>query len=348
MKPLISISLCFLISVSAFAQTSKLIPFRKGDRWGYSDANGNVVIQPTFERTWLFSEADHIGRIKQNGLYGYVNEIGTVVIRPQFTSASDFVMGAAKVTKGTSTYCINLEGEKDECNAEDSSEEIEDDEDNLPFSTYKSGNKTALIIHVRKDTLLFDDVRIVSKYIFPGKSHFAVVKNGSLYNAYNRTGENILPVEYDSVDILDNRSFKASKNKRWGVRTFRGGQVLPFEYDSIRKVEAQWYEDGEMKRSDHFIVSSNGKSGVVNSEGGTILPLQYDAITYGDGCTCPVEYVVKKDGLVSLVDYNANIILQPRYKNIQPFKGGDLTIVVGASGKEGYVSRSGKEYFAEK
>ena len=47
-----------LISLNSIAQTIdySLIPYRKGDKWGYADPQRNIVITPKYNEAQWFSE----------------------------------------------------------------------------------------------------------------------------------------------------------------------------------------------------------------------------------------------------------------------------------------------------
>src|SRR5690606_39734726 len=112
---LISAGLSLLMSVAVSLSAQELIPFRKGNLWGYADDQGKIVIEPRFERTWFFT-GDDVARVRQKGLYGYIDRSGNFVIPPKYTAAGDFDLGIAAVRDGKRELCINLDGNPDECN----------------------------------------------------------------------------------------------------------------------------------------------------------------------------------------------------------------------------------------
>jgi hypothetical protein len=64
------------------------------DLCGYSDRqSGKDLIPKSFERTMLFSEG--LAAVRMNGLFGYVNTAGKVVIEPRFDLAGPFHEGFA-------------------------------------------------------------------------------------------------------------------------------------------------------------------------------------------------------------------------------------------------------------
>ena len=123
------------------------------EKCGYQDAEGKVLVKPMFKIVYVFSEGLAGVCPKQDGLcgyinergklvikwyqcndkfseglavicigdtdyykYGYINKKGKYVIRPQYSNASAFRNGIAEVTVQRSlNKCINKENENVEC-----------------------------------------------------------------------------------------------------------------------------------------------------------------------------------------------------------------------------------------
>lgn len=333
-----------LISLPAFCQD--MIPFRQGDLWGYSDPAGKIVIQPSYDNAWFFT-GDGIARVQLKGLFGFIDKTGAIKIKPQYTEAGDFVMGVANVKLETKSFCINLEGQPDECNAPDE-DQYTDPDTFEHFTTFSVDGKQKVIVTATGDTLepLFDRVEFTSRYLFPQTNHFAIVWQNGMKGAYNEQGVAIVPVKYKVMDILDMESYKAQENNKWGVVKYDGTIVLPFEYDSIKKVTELLYKEDRLNKNDHFIVSKGGKFGVVDHANVSILKPVYDQITIPD-CSCPTEYVVSQNGLAGIYNYKGQVLIRLRYKKIEPFRGAKYTAVITANGKRGYISNQGFEFFSE-
>src|SRR5262245_24401021 len=78
---------------------AKLFPFhnKKESGWGFIDVKGKIVVKPTWERAFGFSEG--LARVKRGGLFGWVDAAGTEVIAPAWQSAGDFHDGLAPVER---------------------------------------------------------------------------------------------------------------------------------------------------------------------------------------------------------------------------------------------------------
>jgi hypothetical protein len=95
---------------------NRLIAIEIQGKWGYADDQGNVIIQPRFEKARNFYEGlaavqiqtgkmVKVGSIDKQGTYitkevaeskwGFIDENGTVAIKPQFEAIGDFSEGLA-------------------------------------------------------------------------------------------------------------------------------------------------------------------------------------------------------------------------------------------------------------
>jgi len=86
----------------AYPFTDGLAAVRKQGRWGFIDPTGRMVIEPRFIMVGLFS--DGLARFRGKRYtepWGYIDKSGTVIIEQQFEYAEDFRNGIART--GTST-----------------------------------------------------------------------------------------------------------------------------------------------------------------------------------------------------------------------------------------------------
>lgn len=66
-----------------------------GDKYGFIDESGNVIIKPEFDLTFDFAEG--MAYVEQADKYGFIDATGKMVIEPQFYTAKDFHHGLARV-----------------------------------------------------------------------------------------------------------------------------------------------------------------------------------------------------------------------------------------------------------
>lgn len=78
----------------------------KGNRYGYINRKGEVVISPRFEQAEPFSEG--LAQVMQKGKWGYIDTSGEYVIPPRFDDADTFRDGTALVATMSRQESVKL------------------------------------------------------------------------------------------------------------------------------------------------------------------------------------------------------------------------------------------------
>lgn len=87
----------------------KYYEIHKGTYKGLVDRHGNFILQPEYNSFGYLLEGLRL--VGKDGLYGWVDEQGKVVIPFKWTFADDFKDGKAYVEQGDSSYYINKQGQ---------------------------------------------------------------------------------------------------------------------------------------------------------------------------------------------------------------------------------------------
>ncbi len=82
-------------STEAWARDVALFPVSVGDKMGYIDNTGKIVIEPQFDLAGDFSAG--LAAVRLGMSWGYIDLSGKMVIQPQFTDVGDFSGGLASV-----------------------------------------------------------------------------------------------------------------------------------------------------------------------------------------------------------------------------------------------------------
>lgn len=97
-----------------------------GGKWGFVDKNGNIVINPTFDYVYNFSEG--IAAVKIGDKYGFIDTIGVLIVPCEYDEVeSSFEDGEGKLVKGDKVYVFNRSGEMVSEHYKDNNEENEYD-----------------------------------------------------------------------------------------------------------------------------------------------------------------------------------------------------------------------------
>ncbi|UOQ78893.1 WG repeat-containing protein [Hymenobacter sp. 5516J-16] len=112
-RPLFLLLLLMLAAAnSAWAQTatSRLVPFRKGGKWGYADQSRRLVLPLRYDEAGPFVE--EIAWVRQGQRYGYIDGGGNPVTPLQFTRATTFRLGRATVELNGETFELGPTGQR--------------------------------------------------------------------------------------------------------------------------------------------------------------------------------------------------------------------------------------------
>ncbi|WP_299456635.1 WG repeat-containing protein [uncultured Microscilla sp.] len=93
MKQLMAFLVC--LSLSANAQTPRLIPYLQNQRWGFVNQERTIVIPCIYHYVAPFSEG--LALVELNRKYGYIDRSGKTVIALKYDKAQSFSNGRAKV-----------------------------------------------------------------------------------------------------------------------------------------------------------------------------------------------------------------------------------------------------------
>lgn len=85
-----------------------LIPVEVGNKYGYEDQNGNMVIKPRFDYAGCFSEGRAV--IKVGEKYGYIDVNGNIAINARFDDANSFNEGRAVIIINEKYGYIDING----------------------------------------------------------------------------------------------------------------------------------------------------------------------------------------------------------------------------------------------
>lgn len=85
-----------------------LFPVKQGGKWGYINEKGTIVIKPQYDCAWDFTEG--LARVQVGLKRGFIDPAGKMVLEPKYTMASAFNEGVAAVLVDTSTFGTTWNG----------------------------------------------------------------------------------------------------------------------------------------------------------------------------------------------------------------------------------------------
>lgn len=243
----IVLAVCVLSALSGYAQRA----FQKGDKWGYKDASGRVIVQPIYEQAKDFSEG--LGTVKKMGWWGYVNKFGQSIIPFEFDETRTHHEGLAAVRRDYNWGFIDRVGKTV-----------------IPFQYSVAKNFSEGMAAVKKDGR-WGYIDKQGKDIIPfeyddaGEFHqgLAAVKFGGKWGYIDTYGMRAIDVQYDEAQEFGNGYAAVRRGNTWGYIDLNGEPAIDFAYQ------------GATRFSDGFaVVTKDGKNVVIDMYGTTYKNLK--------------------------------------------------------------------------
>ncbi len=356
MKLITSISIILLFfSSEAFTQQIdlSLIPYRQGNLWGYSFPDKSIAIAPVFQNAKWFSYG--FAAVEKGNRYGYINKKGLLVIPYKFYDAKPFVKGyfdsdekhvaGKKVIQNEDSVlfagavvklngiekCIDVKGRvMTKCPAINENRA----DNNQPILTVTN----QIVYTLKSDANIFD--KLIDDYHLPNNNstYYVGVKNNK-YGVINNTFDIILPFEYDSIKRLnlnDAIYLQVQKNGMTGLYTGAG--------EVFMQANKTWLSYAmPTKETIYFIETQNGIARLRDANNLDLINAEYSDIVY-DGNNGFI--LTSSDNYKGYYFLNKKLI-KPQYLEVRLVRGGNFLFVKTVTGKAGYVSADGIEYFTE-
>lgn len=337
-----------ILQLPLFAQQAdfSLVPYRKGNLWGYADRDKNLVIQPVYDEANLF----YLGyaSVRKGNLFGYINKAGRLVIPYKFYSAKRFRYGYTDnvKTNGTDTVlfagaaltekdierCIDTRGKQMlKCPAIN--------ENTRPDSAVKLITDTSISIYSTfRKSETFD--KVVDGYKMPGSDDdYYIAMKGDQFGVINNKFERIAPFEYTSINklVVGNSVYLIAKEHGLvGLLGGNGSVQLPLENTRIDPVTAA---NGKV----YLIVTRNGNTGIKDLLLQQLVPEKYSDIQYN---VAGGFLLTGTNGLKGYF-FGNNKLIETGYTDITPLTGGNYIMTKNQVGKSGYINDQGVEFFEQ-
>ena len=222
-----------------------------GEKWGYIDKTGEIVITLQFEGASYFSEG--LAQVMIGEKWGYIDKTGEIVITPQFEDASDFSEGLAHVKTGEKWTYVNYSG-------------------NYVFNSQ------------------FDFIGSFDEGLAP-------VKINDKYGYINKSGEIVIELQFDDAKNFFEGLAPVRISNKWGYINSAGKLVISPQFDDISIVPV-------MKGFKGFAAVKVGyKWGCIDKTGKLVVNPQFDnqfdaltytAFSYKDTTTLAIDTVAGK------------------------------------------------------
>lgn len=314
-----------------FFGETKLIPFRKGDKFGFSDVKKNIIIEPKYEEAEPFHNG--MAKVKLNGKYGFIDQTGKVVIPFKYDQCDLLIQPDLR----TDLFISKLIGSQQ-------FKKFYAENENL--ISVKMGDKFGLIDKFDKEVIpvKYDGGLHISESLIAAK-----LNNKSGY--IDKTGKEVIPFIFDDAGgfidgiapVMRAGTKEDKSDSKWGFIDKTGKEIIPLKYESVGKSS----KDFIFFSSDESLILAkiNGKFGFIDKTGKEIIPFIYDeAVDFTNGLAAVMKSGVKEDksdDKWGFIDKSGKEVIPIKFEHVIPFIGD--TIAAKLNGKEGYIDKKGNQ-----
>jgi hypothetical protein len=307
-----------------------LIPYRKGDKWGFSTEDKKIVIRPKYNKVWPFGEDETATKVMLKGKYGMIDRRGKEVVRPIYDEIEWFSESLLLVKFNNKYGLLNANNFKEVVKP------IYDEIKRSPFSEsflmVKLSDKYGLL---RADNFK-EVVKPVYDEIKRFSGSFLMVKLNDKYGLLRADNfKEVVKPKYSNIEKIWGYSyFKVYAGDKVGLIDTTGNEVIPVKYEDINIVSGE-------KTLVEF--KENGKRGIMDLSGKVILQANYEVVYYNKG----KEIFAVLDNKPYVFDTSGKEIqyeFKKKYENQYEFEGREFSIVSYEfeGGEISIVSRAGK------
>jgi len=221
---------------NAFYFSEGLASVRVGDKWGFIDITGEMVIPPTFDMAWQFSEG--LAHVRKDGEIGFIDKTGTMV----FTISEEYNFAGLRFSDGM-VWVLKGDIWSGKWGFVD-----------------REGN---VIVEPIYDSVSPINPNVPSSLfgMIGFSEGLAAVQLGDYWGFVNTTGEVAIPIEFDRVGHFSEGLAFVEKGDKQGYINKMGEFVILFENAFIGSpfsegLAAVWTEEryGYIDKTGEFVI----------------------------------------------------------------------------------------------
>lgn len=306
---------CFLFGDAIAQKMPGLIPYRKGDKWGYADSTKKIIIEPKYKSADFFS--DGVAKVGLDTCMALIDEKENILFRFKNLDVGRFSNGLARVQKCDIDYCSGKVGYINKSGKLIIGYKYEAETSDMFRNSY------AIVSKPRSGFGMIDTLGVVA---IPLKNWYVYWLNDSCVIAETRKKTYAINVKtkkkiklgrhwfLDKKEIIDNlvkggfvldsvhgRFLMEGRYSYYNIKTY-----LPLQHDgknyytndlcdTVNKIN---YSDAIIYKQGYIKVSQNGSWGIIDFEGKILVDFKYAEMHAWESCL----FYVKNNGLFGYVD----------------------------------------------
>jgi hypothetical protein len=277
------------------------IAVKRDGLWGFVDRAGTLVVPPQFQRVTRFSEGRSAVQLEET--WGYVNADGALVIPAAYEDATPFFGGIAFVRQGGRWGIIDRAGAViapprfDSLGRWLAPESAAD-----PRPVFVDGGWR----YVDRAGQLIGDTAL--EQAIPFRSGIANVKAGGRWGYMDRSGRMAVPAIYDMASPFEGDLGAVERDGKWALIDRSGTVVSERWFDDLRRFGGEALAPVKVGR----------RWGYVNRAGRIVTEPAFSmAWAMSDGMG-----LIVRSGRVGFVDSSGAVAIEPRFENALRFSEG--------------------------
>ena len=291
---------------------------KKDDKYGFINANGNLVVPLIYDRASYFQ--DGLAYVKiYNEWKGMIDTKGNRIFTSKYNDSHfevpNYTGGLLNVELEWEKYgYVDLSGNQVSA-LYDFTGHFNDG-----LAMVKNGNKYGFV-NIKGELA----IPCIYDHALSFSEGLAAVGNNGKYGFINTKGHLVIPYIYDHVYCYFSNGIVAVKQKdKFGYIDRQGKQIIPFKYDY-----ASPFKNGLAD------VKINGKYGYINTQGELVVPCIYDECGYFNNGLA----AVKTNGKYGYIDIQGKLVIPCIFDRAYKFVNGLASIE--RNGKYGFINTKG-------
>ncbi|MEO1256938.1 MAG: WG repeat-containing protein, partial [Bacteroidota bacterium] len=290
------------MSLKISAQYEELIPYRKGDKYGFCNRNKQIIIQPKFDQASLFNHG--YSSVSIDGKRGLINTSGDLILPFSASYKSPVNSNLFQISdmlEGQQVWGVtSLSGDTILPYQYD---EITDQHGNLELTDLLGKKGVAnfngeIIIPVEYDHIRYDS-----------NEELYVISKGRNEALFTLEGNQLTSFEYESIKDFSHglaQVIKRSPNNE--------NQLYGYINTAGQAITEIAYEDNHQFREGYGVVKKKGKYGIIDTLGKIKIEIKYDYINDIYSGVAPFQ----NDDKWGLLSADGTEIVQAKYEKIYP------------------------------
>lgn len=318
---------CNLINREAH-ESIDLFPVRVGEKWGYVNTKGKMVITAQFQEAELFSDGlARVGVKKDSTIwYGFINKSGEISIECQYKDVTCFSEGIAWVVKPKG-HPIAIDNKGKEIFSMADAEVVTPFSDGLAaFAKINSKGDLKWGFCDKKGKTVINPIFEAVQGFSEG---LAIVKDtNDKWGYIDKKGNMVVPYQFDYATHFKDGFATFSLGDKWGIINKKGKIILNPQYDLLYMIN-----------KNNIVCEIGDQFGFCDRKGKILVNPQYDNIYINDYMEKGSLIAIGQNDRWGYINTSGDIKIKPQFENAYMFQNGIAPVVFNE--KVGFINEKG-------